>query len=187
MSMINGSLELSGGTSGTKKLYNSPQASIPGNYSRARVLPSQPSQPPSMWVIYKFENWDHSCPEDRPEIPAIVEVGGEGVDLKTEIRSVQGFNRMNPGIILFEHSQYRGYGNLFQSTVNDLTSGFTQGIVLGACSFIITGGVWNLYTQRNCNGPAMTVNGETNLKTGRHNFGKLLEEQQIKSIKLVSA
>ena len=82
------------------------------------------------------------------------------------IKSIQGFHELNPGIILFEHSQYRGYASLFRNTNPDLSNSFSQGQISGVSSMIITGGMWSFYTGYNCHGTKLTIDGKTVLGPG---------------------
>ena len=173
------------GKSGNRMMINNTTGEILGDYNRASV-PPRSSQLKSKWLIYKFKNFDHGYTNKRPqeECPAIVESGE--VEMKLEpILSAQGFDLMNPGIIMFEHSQNRGYGKLFQTSVNDLTDANVfrpQERVTGVSSCIINGGVWSLFTEPNFKGTKVKLGSIDEFPKGKYDFGELI---RIRSMQLV--
>lgn len=166
--------------SGTERIYDA-TANISGGYYQAKVVASDA---PSLWVVYSSPDWDHDHFEDR-QSEVIVEPGAGTVSTPSSILSAQGFNILDPAVILFEHSQYRGYGFEFRSTIEDITSQFTQGSISGVSSAIITGGIWNLYAGFNFTGKLLSFNGKKDLGPGRYDFGCLPGNDQAKSIKRI--
>ena len=127
-------LEDSVGTSET--IYNA-MGTIGGSYTKAAMVPG--GNMSSMWVVYNDDNWGHA--NSGTGESKIVGTSSGGVTVSFSIRSAQGFNMTNPGISLFEHSKYQGYGNLFQSSIPDITSSFPQGQISG-CSGAYTMYLW---------------------------------------------
>ena len=169
---------------GETTIYNS-NANISGNFTKAEVVVDS-SEPKSLWVIYNVPKFDQDHPEDR-KTEEIVQPNGVAVTMQSGIVSAQGFNIVNPGAILFENSQYRGYGNLFQSSIPNLTDSFSQGKISGVSSIIITGGIWNFYTGFNYTGIKIKVNDQYDLGPGQYNLGCLPANDQIKSMKYIRA
>ena len=171
-------------TIGEKTIYNS-NANISGNFTKAEVV-YESGEPKSFWVIYSVPNFDHDHPNDR-KTEEIVQPDSGAVAMQTGIVSAQGFNIVNPGAVLFENSQYRGYGNLFQSSIPDLSDSFSQGKISGVSSLIITGGIWNFYTGFNYTGTRIAINGQYDLGPGQYNLGCLPVNDLIKSMKYIRA
>ena len=171
-------LEDNDGTSET--LFNS-SGNIAGKYRKAAMVPG--GNISSMWFVYSADRWGHA----GSGTGSSKEVGTSsgGVTVSYDIRSAQGFNMTNPGITLFEHSEFRGFGNLFQSSIPDITRSFPEGEVPGCSGAYISGGVWNLYKGFNYTGGLLSFNGQTNLGPGFYDFGGLPINDQAKSIRFV--
>ena len=180
MSTPSGRLKLKG-LSGEETFYNA-RADISGDYTKAEVVPSEPK---SFWVVYTVKDWDHQHPGDR-DVEKIVRVGAT-VTTDAPIRSIQGFDELNPGVILFEHSQYRGFGTSIRNSDPDIIQSFAQGQVSGASSMIIIGGIWSFYTGCNFTGTKIIVCGKTQLGPGIYDLELLLANDQIKSVQYVRA
>ena len=161
---------------GEQTFYNT-MGNIYGDVIRAEVVPSEPR---SLWVVCTVTEWDHNHPNDR-DVVKIVRLG-HPVTMDSAIRSIQGFNETNPGVILFEHSQYRGYGKLFENTNPDISQFFPPGTIFGVSSLIITGGQWSFYSTH---GTIIKINGQTVLEHGDYDLGFLPSNDRIKSIKYV--
>ena len=175
---LTGPLKLSG-KEGSENIYNTRGDIQPGYTSAAAVDTGENG---TLWVVYTVKDWDHDHPADNTTVHVIDANTGSVNVSPGNILSAQGFNVRNPGIIMFEHSQYRGYGQLIQNNVKDLTQSFDQGKVSGVSSVIITGGVWALYKGYNCTGTHL---GDAQLKPGRYNFGHLSINDQAKSAKYI--
>ena len=158
--------------------------SATNGYTQAYV---EESDPKSLWVVYTVPNWDHGVsPDDNSS--TIVNPDGNTVTTKSSIQSAQGFDMENPGAILFEHSQFRGYGNKTTKSVKDLTTFFPQGTISGVSSVFINGGIWNLFTGANFTGNMLNIDGVHDFGPGMHDFGgSLAVKDQAKSIKFVKA
>lgn len=72
---------------------------------------------------------------------------------ETGIASAQGFDIVNPGVILFPKGNFEGTGILYQADQKSLGD---DGLSFG--SAISTGGTWNLWFQKNFKGQKRTVN-----------------------------
>ena len=166
-------------SSGDEQTFYNSQADISWYYTIAEVLNSEPH---SVWVVYTVTEWDHKHPGDR-NVEKIV-CTGERVTMDNPIKSIQGYDELNPGVILFEHSQYRGYASLFRNSNTDVTQSFRQGQISGVSSMIITGGMWSFY---NFTGIIIKIDGKTLLGPGKYDLGPLPANDQIKSIKYVQA
>lgn len=183
MTAIAGPLHLVS-SSGTQDIYNTTSSISSGDgYTQASVIVSDPK---SLWIVYTMPNWDHgNSPNDNSA--TVVEPDGTTISTTSPIQSAQGFNMENPDAILFEHSQFRGYGNPYRVSTEDLTSSFPQGTISGVSSAIITGGIWNLFTGANFTGKKLSFDGVQDLGPGRYDFGCLPANDQAKSIKYVRA
>ena len=180
MSTPSGPLKLTGPL-GEEKFYNA-RADISGDYTKAEVISSEPK---SVWVVYTVKEWDHQHPGDR-DVEEIVRVG-HPVTMPANIRSIQGFDELNPGVILFEHSQYRGFATMVRNSNPDITQSFSQGQVSGVSSMIITGGIWSFYTGFNFTNTKINIDGKTQLGPDDYDLGYLLANDQIKSVQYVRA
>ena len=181
MSAVSGPLHLIS-TSGTQDYYNSTgDISSDDGYTQAQVLDSNPK---SLWVVYTVSDWDHGNPQDDSSA-TVVEPNGAVFSTTKPIMSAQGFNIQNPAAILFEHSNFRGYGNEFRSSIESLSNSFQQGTITGVSSAIITGGIWNLFTGANFTGKKLSFDGVQDLGPGSYNFGCLPANDQAKSLKYI--
>ena len=160
--------------------------SATNGYKQAYVKESDPK---SLWVVYTVPSWDHGVSPDDNSSTIVYPDNNEHnpVTTKSPIQSAQGFDMENPGAILFEHSQFRGYGNKTTSSVEDLTTFFPQGTTSGVSSAFITGGIWNLFTDINFGGNMLSIDGVRDFGPGQHDFGSLAVKDQAKSIKYVKA
>lgn len=161
------------GSKGSQTIYET-KGQIDEGFKDATVLESTPE---SIWVIYNVPNWDHELGSNLSQV-----VEYSQPESLTPIRSAQGFDKNNPGIILFEHSKFRGYGNKLSRTTPDLTSSFPQGKVAGVSSAIVTGGIWQMRTGYNGTGTLLTINGQSDLGPGRYDFGSLPVNDEAKSL-----
>lgn len=144
---VSGALKLKG-PNGTITLTNSVN-DIRGDYDEALVINSNPK---SIWIIYNQSNMGHIVNSSDDCTSTIIKPNDDKTytSMKPHIHSAQGFDSVNPGIILFEHSNYRGYGHKLVSSEDNLTCYFPQeGSISSA---IVTGGVWSIFTETNCAG-----------------------------------
>ena len=179
MSTLSGPILLTS-PSGEQRMFYKDQVDISGDYTRAEVLSSEPK---SLWVVYTVTEWDRYHPGDR-DVEKIVRVG-HPVTTCAAIRSMQGFDETNPGIILFEHSQYRGFAKKFENSNPDMTKYFHPGQISGVSSMIITGGQWSFYTGFNFTNTKIIIDGKTVLGPGDYDLGHLPVNDHIKSIQYV--
>ena len=161
---------------GTSETIFKAMGDISGKFTKAAMVPG--GNMPTMWFVYSAEEWGHAG-SGTGESKEVGTSSG-GVSVSYSIRSAQGFNMTNPGITLFEHGKFRGFGNLFQSSCPDITKSFHQGQISGACGAYISGGVWNLFKDFNYTGLLAT-----DLGPGLYDFGNLPLSDQAKSIQFV--
>ena len=160
MSTLDGPLELYTPGTGSQQFYSSTDDTSPG-YTHAKALPT--SGEGSLWVVYTVTKWDKGHPSSRePPVSFVIEPNKGSVDVSpNRILSIQGFNANNPGIILFEHSQYRGEGRLYTSSNPNITDSFPANTVEGVSSVIVLGGEWQLFDGYNGQGTALEFEGST--------------------------
>ena len=144
---------------GTKQFYSTTGNIPESQFNRAE--PERTEGNGTLWVAYTVTNWDHDHPSPRQEVEdeqvtKIIEPNSSQVDVGAPIQSIQGFNVENPGIIMFEHSEYRGYGELFTSSAPYLKD-FKQGEIAGVSSIIVKGGLWSFYTGYNYTGTTIRI------------------------------
>lgn len=163
------------------KIYN-PQGTISGNHTRATMVSG--GNMPTMWFVYSADHWGHADSGTGTSRSVGIS-GGAGIQTPFAIKSAQGFNVTDPGVVVFEHSQYRGYGNLYENSVPDLTASFPQGKVPGVSSVYISGGVWTLYNGYDYTGEVLSYNEKEELGPGFYDFGALPVNDQAKSLKYV--
>ena len=150
-------------------------------YNEATPLPA--SNAGTLWVVYTVANWDHEHP-GGDQTARIIEPNSATVQVNSPIRSLQGFNVENPGIIMFEHSQFRGFGDSANNSVPVLAE-FPAGKVNGVSSVIITGGKWSFYTEYNYTGTTIAVDGKEILTPGKYDFAGKVINDLVKSTKYV--
>ena len=169
-------LQLEDNEGTVERIYNT-QGYIPGNYKKAVMIQGAT---PTMWLVYSVNQWGQLNDGESTA------VGTAGVvSTSYPIRSAQAFNVVNPGIVIFEHSRYRGNGELLRGSIPsiiDLPQGKT-----GISSIYITGGVWNLFKGFNYTGALLSYNGKTDLGPGFYTFEGLALNKQLKSIRFVGA
>ena len=152
------------------------------SYSEANVQNSDANMK-TFYVVYSAETFG-SVGEGTgvaylvPSNP----VSGSSDSIKTDfnILSAQGFDRNTPGLVMFQHYKYLGYGQEFRSNDANITDSFPTGQIDGASSFVCTGGEWKLYTKMNYQGGSITVT------QGQH--GNLTDfglNDKIKSVKFI--
>eukprot|EP00731_Ephydatia_muelleri_P023309 Em0015g892a len=122
--------------SGPKQEIYNPTHIITDNFKHAKV--SNTDNPKSMYVVYTVPNFA-SDESGRPT-------------LCRKMVSAQGFDVTLSGLILFEHSNYKGYGQKFVISDNDINNSFPAGSRGGVSSAVVTGGKWRLWTKRDMQG-----------------------------------
>ena len=165
------------------RIFNSTTSSIQDSevYTEATPLPA--SNAGTLWVVYSVANWDHDNP-GGDQTAKTIEPNSVTVQVNSPIRSLQGFNVENPSVIMFEHSQFRGFGDSTTNSVPVLAE-FPAGKINGVSSVIITGGKWSFYTEYNYTGTTIAVNGEEILTPGRYDFACKVINDLAKSVKYV--
>ena len=115
---------------------------------RIRTTPSQcTSSTPSQTLPRRKRT-------ERPTLWTQDGVSGSSTPIQasSDIRSAQGFDVTLSGLILFEHSNYKGYGQKFVISDNDINNSFPAGTRGGVSSAVVTGGKWRLWTKRDMQG-----------------------------------
>lgn len=142
--------------------------------------------PPSIWVLYNIYKWDHHETTSRDGI-VVVAADGLVESSDRDILSAQGFNINNPGVILFEHSAFRGFGLSFQAESKNLSQSFPQGEISGVTSVIVTGGYWSFYDGYNFEGINIALNGQTEFGPGKYDFKDSQSNDKARSMRYVRA
>eukprot|EP00731_Ephydatia_muelleri_P023305 Em0015g888a len=137
--------------SGPKQEIYNPTHIITDNFKHAKV--SNTDNPKSMYVVYTVPNFasdesgtSYLVPQDG------VSGSSTPIQASSDIRSAQGFDVTLSGLILFEHINYKGYGQKFVISDNDINNSFPAGSRGGVSSAVVTGGKWRLWTKRDMQG-----------------------------------
>ena len=125
------------------------------SYTEANVKISDHKK--SFYVVYSEETY-RSAGSGTALVPSDP-VSGSSDPIQTafSIRSAQGFDLNTPGLVMFQHNNYLGYGQQFRSKDANITDSFPTGQIDGASSFICTGGEWKLHTTRRFRGRSVSV------------------------------
>lgn len=146
------------------QLFFTPMASGIAHSNFTRAVAPINAFPPSMWLIYNEENFD----VDHVSNGGVM-VQDEEVDYGRTIKSIQGFNVNNPGIILFSHFAYRGFGLPLQFSNPNITAAFPPGERNGLSSVIVMGGTWSFYSDVEYNN-TISIEGRTQFGKGMYNL-----------------
>ena len=162
------------GSKTTKLTADTPD--VGGNYTKAKIKNSDPR---TIWILY--DGTDYTSPNfEHHDGAKVVKVNDHQVDYGRTIKSARGFNAYKPGIILFEHFDYRGptVGPLKESTPS------ITGILVS--SVIVSGGVWGLFTEENYQGTQLEYNGDKTFGVGEYVLtGR--PNDRTKSVKILNA
>ncbi|KAL5477824.1 hypothetical protein EMCRGX_G024672 [Ephydatia muelleri] len=136
---------------GPKKEINDPTHTITDNFLYAKV--SNNDQPKSFYVVYTVPNFASDESGTSYLVPPDA-LGGSSTTIQANnnIRSAQGFDVTVPGLVLFEHINYKGYGQKYVISDQDISSSFPAGTKEGVSSAVVTGGKWRLWTKKNMQG-----------------------------------
>lgn len=119
-----------------------------------------------LFVVYNQQSYPPSC---ASQILDNVHV----TKLDFTVRSYAGFPK--DGIIFFEHPGFAGNGKAYSET--------TSGVLEKASAMIVTQGVWELYGEINQGGPALPVEGKTQIGVGKYSYMGSSAADSVKSIK----
>lgn len=153
---VTGHLQIANADESVKKVITHRETNVKSGFSKALVL----NQPASFWVLYDKPDYDY---------------GGKSairVDDKCnygkDIRSVQGFNRSNPGIVLFQGYDLTGLGKEFAASTELSSETFPPTHSRGVSSFIVTGGRWQMKDK---DGDILGIEGgQTVFPKGQYHF-----------------
>ncbi|KAL5477812.1 hypothetical protein EMCRGX_G024659 [Ephydatia muelleri] len=111
---------------------------------------SNNDQPKSFYVVYTVPNFASDESGTSYLVPPDA-LGGSSTTIQANnnIRSAQGFDVTVPGLVLFEHINYKGYGQKYVISDQDISSSFPAGTKEGVSSAVVTGGKWRLWTKKN--------------------------------------
>ena len=152
------------------------------SYNQANVQNSD-ANIKTFYVVYSEETYGSagSGTGSAALVPSDpVSGSSDTVQTSFSIRSAQGFDLNTPGLVMFQHNHYLGYGQSFRSNDANITDSFPTGQIDGASSFICTGGEWKLYTKMNNQGGSIPV---TQGQSG--NLGDFGLNDTIKSVKFI--
>ena len=139
------------GFNGPKQEIYNPTHTITDNFVYAKV--SNNDQPKSFYVVYTVPNFASDESGTSYLVPPNVLSGSSTtIQANSNIRSAQGFDVTVPGLILFEHINYKGYGQKYVISDQDINSSFPVGKREGASSAVVTGGKWRLWTKKGMQG-----------------------------------
>lgn len=162
---VNNPIELSGPAGENMKFYTT-KKSLPPDFNAAEI--NLLKCPDSFWILY--DDIDFNINEgSNPGVP--ITVGNGTVDFTQEIKSIQGYDFKNPGVIGFLYEGFRDYGLSTDTSADNFP----------VQSLAVTGGVWNLFSDRNMGGEMVAINGKADIGPG---FYPVLPTI-VKSIKLL--
>ena len=170
------SLELSGNT-GTKCIQNTTACCIPSGYNLAKSIGTDSTQ---LWIAYSTEDWD-SNNADNSSAVTFIPADGTIWTVTAGIRSVRRLAKLNPGIILFKNSSYRGDSVQLTSSQPAVPDAFLKNVH----SCIVTGGVWKIFDGYDFTGTNLSVFGKVELEPGYYDFGSLAIKDRIVSVKYI--
>ena len=135
----------------TQEIYDATNI-ITDNFTYAKV--SNDDRPTSFYVVYTVENYSPNDESGTSYLvpPDAVSGSSNAIHTSGSIRSAQGFDITNPGLVLFEHANYKGNGRIFINSSKDVNASFPVHQAGGASSAVITGGKWRLFTKKNMQG-----------------------------------
>ena len=139
----------------TLKIYD-PTDFVKDDFSYAKV--SNGDVPKSFYVVYTARNYSRDGTGTSYLVPQNALSGtSDPITAGGFIRSAQGFDVSSPGLVLFEHVDYKGSGNKFVNSNKDINDSFPNGQVSGVSSAVVTGGKWRLYSGMNMQGGYIDV------------------------------
>lgn len=113
----------------------------------------------SFFVVYTADNYATGDTGTAYLVPQNPLSGStEVVQSKDPIKSFQGFIVENPGIVVFQHFDYKGNGVQFQERANSIDEYFDYDQRDGVSSYIVTGGKWILCVEENLQGECIFAN-----------------------------
>ena len=125
-------------------------------YARAD---NKPSTPKSFFVVYTAANYAIDETGKSYLVPSNPMSGStEVIRTDAPIRSFQGFVVEKPGIVVFQHHNYKGNGHQFQTTAQSIDDYFDYDQRDGVSSYIVTGGKWKLCLEENLQGACFIAN-----------------------------
>lgn len=132
---------------GSRKFETPIENDIPAgdNFTRAKLDGGNSA----VYVVYPEPNFNETKPRVQPA-SCLVESDSSQTSLKFVARSFQGLNK--EGLLLFEHHNYCGNGQLYKSDDRDINAQFPHGKREGVSSFIVYQGKWALFTGINYQG-----------------------------------
>lgn len=120
----------------------------------------------SFYIVYNqpdFADYAPSSVDDESGME-IFDTDIEAKFIRFNIRSLQGFDKT--GIVVFEHQYYNGTGINYTKSDPDISTAFPTMQESGASSFIVSKGVWSLYTEPNYNGVKLSFEGTSEFGPG---------------------
>ena len=162
-------LILTGRAGATQEIFApTPNIDTSLDFKNASVQNTDPNTK-SFYVVYSAETYGtQGCGTGTSALVPSDPLCGTSASVSTnfDIRSAQGFDVANPGIVLFQHYQFLGYGVQYKYSQPDITHSFPAGQVDGASSYVCTGGVWELYTKKNYEGAMVRAEPGVNAQIG---------------------
>ena len=128
------------------------------DFTFAKVDQSSPPALRSFYVLYSQPGYIHTGNGTSYLVPPDpLSYSKDSIPITEPIRSAQGFNLHNPGIVLFEHPEYKGNAVQFFQDSPDITNQFPPNSPGGVSSIIVTGGTWLLWTGLNYTGVSIEL------------------------------
>lgn len=165
----------------TQEIF-APTASIDTSegFNQATVENTDPNVR-SFYAIYEEENYDKDAKGRVCLVPSDPLAGtSQKVCVNFVIRSAQGFDLDNPGIVLFQNAFMRGYAVQYRFSSPDVSHSFPPGTTDGASSLVCTGGTWELHTKPNYEGPMVTITPQA-----VYNLADIKLDDKIRSVKFI--
>ena len=146
---------------GTQQTIYSSTAVIGGQYNKATMINGGVT---TKWFVYSGENYgannNGSC--------VVVEEDGTTATTPWPIQSARGYNKVDPGLVIFQDINYRGSDALIENSSPNLIA-YTAGQA-GVSSIYVIGGVWNFYSGFNYTGSKLALDGQSDFGPGVYNF-----------------
>ena len=188
MASTSKAMMVSNGQGATAEIYD-PETDLSANYGINIVDAKMENdgKPTSFYVVY--DQLDFGQKEGSTTKAALVPsdpLSGSSEKVKFNFvpKSAQGFDVRDPGIVLFEHPGYKGNARQFRSSRKDVTEGLPATYWSGVSSFIVTGGSWKLYGNKNFKPPVLTIDGKSIVGPGCHDISPSFDDK-VKSVERV--